>query len=118
MLSGINHHYPETIKPALEIIGKQDNLSKVHGMYMMVFKKKAVFIADATVDIDPTAEELAETAILAAEDVRRFNIEPKVAMLSFSNFGSTNHPSAKKWRKRLLLSNNRLQTWLWMEKSS
>ncbi len=99
MLSGINHHYPETIKPALEIIGKQDNLSKVHGMYMMVFKKKAVFIADATVDIDPTAEELAETAILAAEDVRRFNIEPKVAMLSFSNFGSTNHPSAQKVKK-------------------
>lgn len=103
MLSGINHHYPETIKPALEIIGKQDSLSKVHGMYMMVFKKKAVFIADATVDIDPTAEELAETAILAAEDVRRFNIEPKVAMLSFSNFGSTNHPSAQKVKKATAL---------------
>ncbi len=99
MLSGINHHYPETIRPSLEIIGKQNNLSKVHGLYMMVFKKKVVFIADATVAIDPTAEELAETAILAAEKVRQFDIEPKVAMLSFSNFGSTNHPSTVKVKK-------------------
>ncbi len=103
MLSGINHHYPETIKPTLEIVGKQDNLSKVHGMYMMVFKKKVVFIADATVTIDPTAEELAETAILAAEKVRQFNIEPKIAMLSFSNFGSTNHPAATKVKKATTL---------------
>lgn len=103
MLAGINHHYPETIQPALEIIGKQANLSKVHGMYMMVFKKKVVFIADATVTIDPTAEELAETAILAAEEVRKFDIEPKVAMLSFSNFGSTNHPSAQKVKKATAL---------------
>ena len=103
MLSGINHHYPETIRPALEILGKQDKLSKVHGMYMMVFKKKVVFIADATVDIDPTAEELAETAILTAEKVRQFDIEPKVAMLSFSNFGSSNHPSALKVKKATAL---------------
>ena len=103
MLAGINHHYPETIQPALEIIGKRSNLSKVHGMYMMVFKKKVVFIADATVTIDPTAEELAETAILAAEEVRKFDIEPKVAMLSFSNFGSTNHPSAQKVKKATAL---------------
>ena len=103
MLSGINHHYPETIKPSLEIIGKQENLSKVHGMYMMVFKKKVVFIADATVAIDPTAEELAETAILAAAKVRQFDIEPKVAMLSFSNFGSTNHPLAQKVKKATAL---------------
>ena len=103
MLAGINHHYPETIQPALEIIGKRTNLSKVHGMYMMVFKKKVVFIADATVTIDPTAEELAETAILAAEEVRKFDIVPKVAMLSFSNFGSTNHPSAQKVKKATAL---------------
>ena len=103
MLAGINHHYPETIQPALEIIGKQTQLSKVHGMYMMVFKKQVVFIADATVTIDPTVEELAETAILAAKEVRKFDIEPKIAMLSFSNFGSTNHPSAKKVKKATAL---------------
>ena len=96
MLSGISSHYPETIRPALEVIGKQDQLSKVHGMYMMVFKKKVVFFSDATVAIDPTAEELAETAILTAEKVRQFGIEPRVAMLSFSNFGSSNHPLAVK----------------------
>jgi len=103
MLSGINHHYPETIQPALEIIGKQSNLSKVHGMYMMVFKKNVVFFADTTVTIDPTAEELAETAILAAEEVRQFDIEPKVAMLSFSNFGSTTHPLTAKVKKATAL---------------
>ena len=103
MLSGINHHYPETIQPALELIGKQENLSKVHGMYMMVFKKKVAFFADTTVTIDPTAEELAETAILAAEEVRKFNIEPKIAMLSFSNFGSTNHPATLKVKKATAL---------------
>ena len=103
MLSGVNHHYPETIRPALEIICKQDMLSKVHGMYMMVFKKRVIFIADATVDIDPSAEELAETAILAAEKVRQFDIEPRVAMLSFSNFGSSKHPIAVKVKKATAL---------------
>jgi malate dehydrogenase (oxaloacetate-decarboxylating)(NADP+) len=103
MLSGINHHYPETIRPSLEIIGKQNNLSKVHGMYMMVFKKQVVFIADATVAIDPTPEELAETAILVAEKVRQFNIVPKVAMLSFSNFGSSTDPQALKVKKATAL---------------
>ncbi|HMB16600.1 MAG TPA: NADP-dependent malic enzyme [Pelovirga sp.] len=103
MLSGINHHYPETIRPSLEIIGKQNNLSKVHGMYMMVFKKQVVFIADATVAIDPTPEELAETAILVAEKVRQFDIVPKVAMLSFSNFGSSTDPQALKVKKATAL---------------
>ena len=99
MLAGINQHNPEIIRPALEIVCKQDRVSKVHGMYMMVFKKRVIFIADATVDIEPTAEELAETAILAAEKVREFDIEPKVAMLSFSNFGSSKHPFALKVKK-------------------
>ncbi len=103
MLSGINHHYPETIRPSLEIIGKKNNLSKVHGMYMMVFKKQVVFIADATVAIDPTPEELAETAILVAEKVRQFDIVPKVAMLSFSNFGSSTEPQALKVKKATAL---------------
>ena len=96
LLGGIDTHYPETIRPALEVIGKQRGLSSVHGLYMMVFKKDVYFLADTTVTIDPTAEELAETAILAAEKVRMLDIEPRVAMLSFSNFGSVNHPQAKK----------------------
>ena len=99
LLGGIDTHYPETIRPALEVIGKQQGLSSVHGLYMMVFKNDVYFLADTTVTIDPTAEELAETAILAAEKVRMLDIEPRVAMLSFSNFGSVNHPQAKKVRR-------------------
>jgi len=103
LLSGIEHHYPDTIRPALEIIGKKEGLSKVHGAYMMVTKKQAVFFADTTVTIEPTAEELAETAILTAEKARHFDIEPRVAMLSFSNFGSTQHPLAMKVAKATAL---------------
>ncbi len=99
LLGGIDTHYPETIRPALEVIGKQQGLSSVHGLYMMVFKNDVYFLADTTVTIDPTAEELAETAILAAEKVRMLDIEPRVAMLSFSNFGSVNHPQSKKVRQ-------------------
>ncbi len=99
LLGGIDTHYPETIRPALEVIGKQKGLSSVHGLYMMVFKNDVYFLADTTVTIDPTAEELAETAILAAEKVRMLDIEPRVAMLSFSNFGSVNHPQCKKVRR-------------------
>jgi malate dehydrogenase (oxaloacetate-decarboxylating)(NADP+) len=68
-------------------------------MYMLVFKNRTVFIADATVNIEPNAEDLAEIALLTAEKVRYLNIEPKVAMLSFSNFGSTPHPLSDKVRK-------------------
>jgi len=99
LLGGIDTHYPETIRPALEVIGKQQGLSSVHGLYMMVFKNDVYFLADTTVTIDPTAEELAETAILAAEKVRMLDIEPRVAMLSFSNFGSANHPQARKVKR-------------------
>ncbi len=99
LLGGIDTHYPETIRPALEVIGKKEGLASVHGLYMMVFKKGVYFLADTTVSIDPTAEELAETAILAAEKARMLDIEPRVAMLSFSNFGSVNHPQSKKVKR-------------------
>jgi malate dehydrogenase (oxaloacetate-decarboxylating)(NADP+) len=99
MLGGIDTHYPETIRPALEVVRKQPGLSSVHGLYMMVSKKDVYFLADTTVTIDPTAEELAETAILAAEKVRMLDIEPRIAMLSFSNFGSVKHPDADKVRR-------------------
>jgi len=103
LLSGIDHHYPETIRPALEVIGKKDGLSKVHGAYMMVTKKNVVFFADTTVTIEPTAEELAETAILTAQEARNFDFEPKVAMLSFSNFGSAITPTTSKVAKATAL---------------
>jgi malate dehydrogenase (oxaloacetate-decarboxylating)(NADP+) len=99
LLGGIDTHYPETIRPALQVLGKQEGLSSVHGLYMMVFKKNVYFLADTTVTIDPTAEELAETAILAAEMVHKLDIEPRVAMLSFSNFGSVDHPQTLKVKR-------------------
>jgi malate dehydrogenase (oxaloacetate-decarboxylating)(NADP+) len=68
-------------------------------MYMMIVRSKVYFFADATVNIEPTAEDLAEIAICCAEQVRRFEIEPRIAMLSFSNFGSTRHPVTDKVRR-------------------
>ena len=96
LVSGLTQHYPETIRPALQIIKTKPGTSAVAGLYMLVFKNDVRFITDATVNVDPTAEQLADIAIIAAEKVRGFDIEPRIAMLSFSNFGSTQHPSAQK----------------------
>lgn len=98
LISGLTQHYPETVRPALQIIGTRDGVKRIAGLYMMIFKNQTIFIADATVNIEPTAEDLAEIAMLTAEKVKQFNIEPRIAMLSFSNFGSTNHPLAAKVR--------------------
>ena len=98
LVSGLTAHYPETVRPALQIIGKREGVRKIAGLYMLVFKNQTIFIADATVNIEPTAEDLAEIALLAAEKVRQLDIEPSVAMLSFSNFGGTKHPLAEKVR--------------------
>ncbi len=96
LVSGLTQHYPETIRPALQVIKPRPGISVVAGMYMLVFKNDVRFISDATVNFDPTPEQLADIAILTAEKVRSFDIEPRIAMLSFSNFGSTEHPSAQK----------------------
>jgi len=99
LISGLTMHYPETIRPALQIIKKRDEVSKVAGMYMLLFKNKIICCADTTVNIEPTAEDLADIAILTAETVRRFDIEPRIAMLSFSNFGSVEHALSLKVKK-------------------
>lgn len=99
LISGITQHYPDTVRPALQIIGKEDGVLNIAGLYMMVFKNQNIFITDATVNIEPTVEQLASIALLAAEKVKQFDIEPRIAMLSFSNFGSTNHPLSEKVRK-------------------
>ncbi len=99
LISGLTSHYPETIRPALHTIRLAPGIKKVSGMYIVMVNKKVYFFADTTVNVDPTAEELAEIAILTAQTVRRFNIEPKVAMLSFSNFGSAMYPQSQKVRK-------------------
>jgi malate dehydrogenase (oxaloacetate-decarboxylating)(NADP+) len=99
LISGLTRPYPETIRPALQIIGKRYGVNRIAGMYMMIFKNRTILIADATVNIDPSAEDLAEIALLTAEKAMYLNIEPKVALLSFSNFGSTQHPMTEKVRR-------------------
>jgi malate dehydrogenase (oxaloacetate-decarboxylating)(NADP+) len=99
MVAGLTQHYSDTIRPALQIISVRPGTDKVAGVYMMIFKNDVKFFADTTVNIEPSAEDLAEIAIEAAQVARRFNIEPRVAMLSFSNFGSTHHPLAEKVRR-------------------
>jgi malate dehydrogenase (oxaloacetate-decarboxylating)(NADP+) len=96
LISGLTQSYPETVRPALQIIGKRNGVKRIAGLYMMVFKNQTVFIADATINIEPSEEELAEIALLTAEKVRQLDIEPRVAMLSFSNFGSTRHRLSEK----------------------
>ncbi len=96
LISGLTSHYPDTIRPALQIVKTAPGVKKVSGLYIMLVKKEAYFFADTTVNVNPTSEDLAEIALLAAQTARRFNIEPKVAMLSFSNFGNAPYPESLK----------------------
>ena len=107
LVCGISQHYPDTIRPALQIIGMREDCSRVVGLFMMVMKDRVYFFADTTVNIEPTAEELADIAILSAEVAGRFNITPRIAMLSFSNFGSVRHPFADKVRRAVEIVKSR-----------
>lgn len=95
MISGLSKNYPETIRPALQIIGVEEGVNKIAGMYIMITKKGPLFLADTTVNFNPTAEELAGITMLAAKEVRQFNLTPRIAMLSYSNFGSSQSPEAQ-----------------------
>ncbi len=96
LVSGLASHYPDALRPALQILGLKKGARRAVGMYMMTLKSRVLFLADATVNIDPSAEDLAEIAMQTAKVARQFDVEPRVAMLSFSNFGSTRHPFAEK----------------------
>ncbi|MEJ2040263.1 MAG: phosphate acyltransferase [Desulfosarcinaceae bacterium] len=93
---GIAQSYPNAIRPVLQVIPKRPDVDKVSGLYLMISKNRTLLFADTTVIIRPTAEELAEVAILSSEMARFFDMKPRVAMLSFSNFGSVRHPEADK----------------------
>jgi malate dehydrogenase (oxaloacetate-decarboxylating)(NADP+) len=108
LVAGLTKPYPQTIKPALQIIKSVPGSGTVAGLYMLIFKNDVRFITDATVNVDPTAEQLADIAIMAAEKVKSFDVEPRVAMLSFSNFGSTRHPHAEKVAKATDLVKRRM----------
>ncbi len=89
LISGLTKNYPATIRPALQIIGMDDNVKKVAGMYLMLTKQGPIFLADTTVNINPSVEDLVDITSIVAKSVQKFNITPRVAMLSYSNFGSS-----------------------------
>lgn len=99
MISGLSRNYPDTIRPALQIIGTEPGVKKIAGMYIMFTKRGPLFLADTTVNFNPTAEELAEITLLVAKEVKQFNIKPRIAMLSYSNFGSSDSTEANLVRK-------------------
>jgi len=99
LISGLTYEYPDTIRPALQVIGMRPGIHRVAGAYILLLKDRVLFLADTTVNIDPDAETLAEIALATAAFARRFDVEPRVAMLSFSNFGSNTHAAARKVRR-------------------
>jgi malate dehydrogenase (oxaloacetate-decarboxylating)(NADP+) len=99
LIGGLTTHYPATIKPALECIGVKEEFSVVSGLYIIIAKNEVYFFADTTVNINPDSEQLAQIAIAAADTVKEFEIMPRVAMLSFSNFGSSRNEYSEKVRK-------------------
>jgi malate dehydrogenase (oxaloacetate-decarboxylating)(NADP+) len=108
LIGGLTKHYPETIRPALQVIPIRPDLRRVCGVYVLITPRGDIyFLADATVNIEPSAEDLSEIAICAAEVARRFDQEPRVALLSFSNFGSTRHPLAEKVARAVALIRDR-----------
>jgi malate dehydrogenase (oxaloacetate-decarboxylating)(NADP+) len=107
LLSGVTMHYPETIRPALQVVGVHPHAKLVSGMYMLVSERHVVFCADTTVNIDPTAEQVAQIAFAASRITRTMGIVPRIAMLSFSNFGSVKHPDAEKMARATQLLKQR-----------
>ncbi|GAC1476901.1 MAG: NADP-dependent malic enzyme [Gemmatimonadaceae bacterium] len=107
MVSGVGLHYPETLRPALEVVGAHPRAGLVSGMYMLVFDKAVVFCADTTVNLDPTAEQIAQIGHAASRIVRTLGIEPRVAMLSFSNFGSVRNAAGEKMARAVHLLRQR-----------
>jgi malate dehydrogenase (oxaloacetate-decarboxylating)(NADP+) len=103
MISGLNSHYPDTLKPAIEIIGKDKRYEKVSGLYIISVKKGTYFFADTTVNINPTAKDLVDITLETAEFVKNFEITPRVALVSHSNFGSTKGEESSKLQEALKL---------------
>lgn len=108
MIGGLSHSYPDTIRPALQIIGKQPGVKKVSGMYILMSRFGPLFLADTTINFDPDAKDLVEIAELAAEEVKKFNIEPRISFVTYSNFGSVpNGPAPIKMREAVGILNEK-----------
>src|SRR5688500_8915146 len=108
MISGLTKNYPDTIRPAIHIIGVEPGVKKIAGMYLLLTKKGPLFLADTTVNFNPTADELADITIMVAREVRNFSLTPRIAMLSYSNFGSSDSPEARLDRKSKRMNSSHL----------
>ncbi|ACM57113.1 NADP-dependent malic enzyme [Halorubrum lacusprofundi] len=106
MLTGLTHHYPSALRPPLQVVGSAADTDTVAGVYMLTFKNRVIFCADTTVNQDPDAETLAEVTRHTAELARRFNVEPRAAMLSYSNFGSVDNVGTRKPREAVDILHN------------
>lgn len=107
MIGGISDHYAETMRPVLEVIGPADGVERIASLHMVLRPKEVLLLADCAVNIDPSAEQMAEIALLSARMARSLGVEPRVAMLSFSNFGSVEHPLARKVREATRIARRR-----------
>ncbi len=107
LISGLTKDYPTTVKPALQMVGREDGINRIAGMYIMMTKKGNYFFSDTTLNINPNAEELAEIAIMTADAVKLFDVDPKLAFLSYSNFGSAKGEIPEKTAAALQLVNAR-----------
>src|SRR5213592_3856768 len=107
LVAGEEIDYPDALRPALEVIGAEPGRKHVSGIYMMIFRQQTFFFADTTVNIEPDAATLAEIATATAKFVTRLGVEPRIEMLSFSNFGSVKHPSAAKVQQAVTLLHER-----------
>lgn len=112
VISGLTKNYPESIRPALQIIGKQKGVKKVSGMYLLLSQKGPLFFSDTTVNFDPTVEDLVEITELTAKAVKRFNIIPRIALLSYSNFGSADGADAIKMRAATQILQEKHPDWI------
>jgi malate dehydrogenase (oxaloacetate-decarboxylating)(NADP+) len=101
MIGGMTRNYPDTIRPALQVVGRMAGVKKVSGMYILMSRFGPLFLADTSVNFNPSAEEIVEIAELAAKEVEKFNIKPRIALLTYSNFGSADGDDAIKMRKAI-----------------
>ena len=112
LISGLTRNYPDTIRPGLEIIGRQEGVQRVAGMYILLTKKGPLFFADTTVNVNPTVDELVEIAELTARGVERFNIKPRIAMATYSSFGSARGDDAVKMRNATAILQKKHPDWV------
>lgn len=110
MISGITRKYKDVLKPALQVVGVQEGVNRVAGMYILITKRGPLFLADTTVNLDPSAEEIAEITNNIAKTIKKFNIHPNIALLSYSNFGSAKGKDAEKMAKAVEIIKDKYPT--------